>query len=713
MDIIIAQIHRELQSDNNPISEWQIKQAVLLFDKGNTIPFIARYRKEQTGTLDEVELVKIQDSLQKLKLLNQRKTTILEQLKNTDGVDTLLLNKIENSWDKHEIEDLYLPYKPRRENKADKAIKAGLEPLARMIMAQGNTDPAILAKQFVCKEFENIDEVIEGSGEIIKRWFGERPHWRKKIRRFIWNHGLIVSKKGKAVDAEEKFKDYYDSSENLKKMPPHRFLAINRGARFGILAMKVKADLREVISDLESQVIKNQGSPTVPIIKSALKQTVSKTISSSIKNELLKEKTTWAEEQSVEIFAKNIYHLLMAAPLPQHRILAIDPAYRTGCKLVCINEQGDLKHNETIFPHAPQREFKQSVSKLQVLVNSYKTDAIAIGNGTASRETEFLVKKCRFNRDVKVFLVDESGASVYSASTIGRKEFPNYDVTVRGAVSIGRRLADPMAELVKIDPKAIGVGQYQHDINANLLQQKLDESVMLAVNKVGVNLNTASPYLLKYISGLGEKLGFEVENHRKINGRFSTRDELLKVKGLGPKAYEQAAGFLRIEDGTQPLDATTIHPESYNIVGKLASVLGSSVSDLLGNKEILAKAESASLDFKEEDSTKLKDIIEALKHPGRDPRKPAKVFEFNKNIRSISDLIPDMLLPGIITNIVKFGAFVDIGIKENGLIHLSNMTDRYISDPQEIVNIHQQVIVKVLTIDVARKRIGLGLEKGK
>jgi uncharacterized protein len=547
----------------------------------------------------------------------------------------------------------------------------------------------------------------------MKRWFGERSYWRKKIRNYIWNNGLVISKKSKAEDPEEKFKDYYDSKEGIKKMPPHRFLAINRGARLGILTMKVKTDLSEVISDLESQVVKNPGSPVVPMIKSTIKQTVSKTIVPSINNELLKQKTGWAEEQSVEVFAKNIYHLLMAAPLPQHRILAIDPAYRTGCKLVCINEQGDLKHNETIFPHAPQREFKQSLSKLQVLVNSYKIDAIAIGNGTASRETEFLVRKCRFNRDVKVFLVDESGASVYSASTIGRKEFPNYDVTVRGAVSIGRRLADPMAELVKIDPKAIGVGQYQHDIDQGLLKQKLDESVMLAVNKVGVNLNTASPYLLKYISGLGENTALHIEEYRKENGKFSGRSELLKVKGLGPKAFEQAAGFLRIENGKQVLDATTIHPESYPIVRKLAKFLQCTVVELLGNDDLLNNFEVAGLKLSTEETSKLPDIIEALKHPGRDPRKPAKVFEFNKNIRSIADLTPEMLLPGIITNIVKFGAFVDIGIKENGLIHLSNMADRYISDPQEIVSIHQQVIVKVLEIDASRKRIGLALEKGK
>ena len=708
MDIIIEQLHVELL-----IPQWQIKQAVSLFDKGNTIPFIARYRKEQTGTLDEVELIKIQDSLNKLRLLEQRKSTILDQLNTISGINPELLKKIENSWDKHEIEDLYLPFKSRRENKADKAIKAGLEPLAKMIMAQGKAEPSVLAKRFICKDYKSIDEVLEGASEIIKRWFAERSFWRKKIRNFSWNYGLIISKAGKKEDTEGKFKDYCDSSESIKKMPPHRFLAISRGDRLGVLKMKVKNDLKDVISDLEKQVIKNTDSPSVPMIKSVLKQTVSKSIVPSINNELLKEKTIWAQEQSVEIFAKNIYHLLLAAPLPQHRILAIDPAYRTGCKIVCLNEQGDLKHNETIFPHAPQREFKQSVSKLQVLVNSYKIDAIAIGNGTASRETEFLVKKCRFNRDVKVFLVDESGASVYSASTTGRKEFPNYDVTVRGAVSIGRRLADPMAELVKIDPKAIGVGQYQHDISEGLLQQKLDESVMLSVNKVGVNLNTASPYLLKYISGLGKKTAFEIENYRKSEGRFSARNELLKVKGLGPKAFEQAAGFLRIEEGLEPLDSTTIHPESYDLVRKLSSALKCSVIDLLGNSEILLKAESADLKFSKEDLAKLPDIIEALKHPGRDPRKPANVFEFNKNIRSIADLKPDMLLPGIITNIVKFGAFVDIGIKENGLIHLSNMADRYISDPQEIVNIHQQVIVKVLEVDAARKRIGLKLEKGK
>lgn len=705
MKKIITPLFNELK-----IPEWQIKQAVLLFDQGNTIPFISRYRKEQTGELDEVELVKIQDSLKKLRILEIRKNTILEKLNALEGIDIDLINKITDSWDKHEIEDLYLPYKPRKQNKADNAIKAGLEPLAKMIMAQGITEPAMLAKRFICKDYKSVDEVLEGASEIIKRWFTERPYWRKKLRTFIWHEGAIHGKRAKAEDSEEKFKDYYDFSESLKKMPPHRFLAIKRGDRLGILNISIKTDLSTVIKDFENQVIKNINSPTVSLIKTALKQVLSKTIVPSLNNELLKEKTLWAEEQSVEIFAKNIYHLLLAAPLPQHRILAIDPAYRTGCKIVCINEQGDLKHNETIFPHAPQREFKQSVSKLQVLVNSYKIDAIAIGNGTASRETEFLVKKCRFNRDVKVFLVDESGASVYSASTIGRREFPNYDVTVRGAVSIGRRLADPMAELVKIDPKAIGVGQYQHDIDQGLLKQKLDESVMLAVNKVGVNLNTASPYLLKYISGLGENTALHIEEYRKENGKFSGRNELLKVKGLGPKAFEQAAGFLRIENGIQVLDATTIHPESYGIVSKMAKSLKCKIADLLGSEELLSQAKEKDLLLSSEERKKLPDILEALKHPGRDPRKPAKVFEFNKNIRSISDLKPDMLLPGIVTNIVKFGAFVDLGIKENGLIHLSNMADRYISDPQEIVSIHQQVIVKVLEVDVARKRIGLGLE---
>lgn len=708
IDKIITQLNKELQ-----ITEWQIKQAVLLFDKGNTIPFISRYRKEQTGELDEVELVKIQDNLEKLKILETRKNTILEKLSEIEGIDPEILKKIADSWDKHEVEDLYLPYKPRKQNKADNAIKAGLEPLAKMIMAQGDTEPNALAKRFVCPDYKTIDNVLNGALDIIKRWFTERSYWRKRIRAFIWHEGLIHGKRAKAEDPEEKFKDYYDFSESLKKMPPHRFLAIKRGDRLGILKISVKTDIAAVVKDLESNVIKNESSPTVPLIKTALKQVISKTIVPSLNNELLKEKTLWAEEQSVEIFAKNIYHLILAAPLPQNRILAIDPAYRTGCKIVCLNEQGDLKHNETIFPHAPQREFKQSVSKLQVLVNSYKIDAIAIGNGTASRETEFLVKKCRFNRDVKVFLVDESGASVYSASTIARREFPNYDVTVRGAVSIGRRLADPMAELVKIDPKAIGVGQYQHDIDPGLLQQKLDESVMLAVNKVGVNLNTASPYLLKYISGLGENTALHIEEHRKENGKFSERNELLKVKGLGPKAFEQAAGFLRIENGKQVLDATTIHPESYGIVGKVAKSLNCQIADLLGNDELLSEAEENDHSLDNDEIKKLPDILEALKHPGRDPRKPAKVFEFNKNIRSINDLQPDMLLPGIVTNIVKFGAFVDIGIKENGLIHLSNMADRYITDPQEIVSIHQQVIVKVLEVDAPRKRIGLSLEKGK
>ena len=708
MKKIIKQLNNNLH-----IAEWQIKQAVLLFDQGNTIPFISRYRKEQTGELDEVELVKIHDNLKKLRILEVRKNTILEKLSELKGVDNELIKKIADSWDKLEIEDLYLPYKPRKQNKADNAIKAGLEPLAKMIMAQGETEPNILAKSFIHSDYKTIDEVLDGALEIIKRWFTERPYWRKKIRTCIWHEGLVYGKRAKAEDPEEKFKDYYDFSESLKKMPPHRFLAIKRGDRLGILKILVKTDLSIVIKDLESNVIKNESSPAVLLIKAALKQTLTKTIVPSLNNELLKEKTLWADEQSVEIFAKNIYHLLLMAPLPQHRILAIDPAFRTGCKIVCLNEHGDLKHNETIFPHAPKREFKQSISKLQVLVNSYKIDAIAIGNGTASRETEFLVKKCRFNRDVKVFLVDESGASVYSASTIARREFPNYDVTVRGAVSIGRRLADPMAELVKIDPKAIGVGQYQHDIDPGLLQQKLDESVMLAVNKVGVNLNTASPYLLKYISGLGENTALHVEKYRKDNGKFSERNELLKVKGLGPKAFEQAAGFLRIEDGKEVLDATTIHPESYGIVDKIAKSLKCKITDLLGNDELLGQAEKEDLSLNNEEIKKLPDILDALKHPGRDPRKPAKVFEFNKNIRSINDLKPDMLLPGIVTNIVKFGAFVDIGIKENGLIHLSNMADRYITDPQEIVSIHQQVIVKVLEVEVARKRIGLSLEKGK
>lgn len=708
MKKLITQLNKELQ-----ISEWQIEQAVQLFDQGNTIPFISRYRKEQTGELNEVELVKIHDGYKKLRILEIRKNAILVKLGEIAGIDSETLEKITNSWDKHEIEDLYLPYRPRKQNKADNAIKAGLEPLAKLIMAQGETDPKLLAKRFISSNYKTIDDVLNGALEIIKRWFTERTYWRKKLRNFIWNNGLIHGKRAKAEDSEEKFKDYYEFSENIKKIPPHRFLAIQRGDRLGIIKISIKTNFSSVINDFESIVFKNNSSPSIPLIKSALRQTVSKTIVPSLNKELLKEKTIWSEEQSVEIFAKNIYHLLLSSPLSQHRILAIDPAYRTGCKIVCLNEQGDLKHNETIFPHAPQREFKQSVSKLQVLVNSYKIDAIAIGNGTASRETEFLVKKCRFNRDVKVFLVDESGASVYSASTIARREFPGYDVTVRGAVSIGRRLADPMAELVKIDPKAIGVGQYQHDIDPGLLQQKLDESVMLAVNKVGVNLNTASPYLLKYISGLGENTALHIEAYRKENGKFLERNELLKVKGLGPKAFEQAAGFLRIENGKQTLDSTTIHPESYAIVSKIAKSLNCKVSDLIGNDEILEMATEKELSLDTTELKKLPDILEALKHPGLDPRNPAKVFEFNKNIRSISDLKPEMLLPGIVTNIVKFGAFVDIGIKENGLIHLSNMADRYISDPQEIVNIHQQVIVKILEIDIARKRIGLSLEKGR
>ena len=692
------------------ISSVQVLNTINLLNEGATVPFISRYRKERTGSLDEIQISKIKELNEKFTELEKRKETVLKTIDEQEKLTPELKSRIENCYDAVELEDIYLPYKPKRRTKAAIAREKGLEPLAKIIMKQVERDPVFRANSFLNDEVESAEDALAGARDIVAEWISENEKARNIVRRGFDLGAGISSKIIKRKEEEAaKYRDYFDWNEPLKKCPSHRLLAMRRGENEGFLRVSISPDEDRVLENLERFFVKgnNESSGQVALaVKDSLKRLIQPSIETEFAN-LSKEK---ADEEAIKVFADNLKQLLLAPPLGQKRILAIDPGYRTGCKVVCLDEQGNLLHNETVYPHKPQEEKKMAAKKITSMVEVYRIDAVAIGNGAASRETEAFLKKLRYNREIRVYVVSEDGASVYSASPVARKEFPQYDVTVRGAVSIGRRLMDPLAELVKIDPKSIGVGQYQHDVDQKKLKNSLDTVVELSVNSVGVNLNTASRHLLTYVSGLGPQLAENIVAFRKENGAFSSREALKKVPRMGPKAFEQAAGFLRIPDAENPLDNSAVHPESYKIVQQIAKDLKCEVKDLVQNEERASKIDFQKYLTEEVGWPTLNDIKNELQKPGRDPRKPIKVFEFAEGIFSIEDLHEGMELPGIVNNITRFGAFVDVGVKQSGLVHISELADRFISDPNEIVKLHQHVKVRVKEVDVARKRIQLSMK---
>lgn len=705
MSIIHALISTSLSIPLKPI-----ENCIQLLEEGATIPFISRYRKEATGGLDEVQIAQVKSLHEKYKELEKRKEFILKSIEEQEKLTPELKTTIEECWDATELEDLYLPFKPKRQTRAEMARKKGLEPLAGWLMAQhrGPVEPKVA--EFVKEEVVTADEALKGACDIIAEWVNEDASARQAIRTIFAREAIIASKVVKGKEEEgEKYRDYFDFSAPLSRCPSHRILAVRRGEAEGFLRVSIAPDDEKCVDRLVRRFVKNDNASSYQVedaVVDAYKRLLKPSIETEFAN-LSKEK---ADEEAIAVFAENLRQLLLAPPLGQKRILAIDPGYRTGCKLVCLDEQGNLLHNETIYPHPPQKETSKAASKVVKLVSTYRIDAIAIGNGTASRETERFIANLRYEKEVKVFVVSESGASVYSASKIAREEFPEYDVTVRGAVSIGRRLSDPLAELVKIDPKSIGVGQYQHDVDQSKLKRSLDQTVESCVNQVGVNLNTASKHLLTYVSGLGEALAQNIVNYRAKNGPFRSRKELKKVPRLGEKAFQQCAGFLRVPDSENPLDNSAVHPESYPVVERMAGDMNLSVQELMHNKALIDTLEMDRYKTETVGTETLTDILQELEKPGRDPRGTSKVLEFDPSIRAIGDLKEGMVLPGIVTNITNFGCFVDVGIKENGLVHISELADRFVSNPAEVVSLHQHVKVKVLTIDLTRGRIQLSMK---
>jgi uncharacterized protein len=682
-----------------------IKNTLELLNGGATIPFISRYRKEMTGGLDEVEIATIRDLAKKHDELIARQKTILGSIEEQGKLTVELKEKIESSFDPNQLEDIYLPYKQKRLTKGDKAKKLGLEPLAKMIMSQNGGKPFSMADRFVKGDVEDEEMAIAGAKDIIAEWINENDVARSRMRHLFQRKAQLHSKlaKGKELEAD-KYKDYFDFKEPLYKSASHRFLALYRAEREGLLSLKAQPEKEDAIELLERFFVKGNDECS-EIVSEACKESYSRLMCPSLENEILKEAKEKADLEAIKVFSTNLRQLLLAPPVGSKRVLAIDPGFRTGCKVVCLDESGSLLTNATIYPHPPQNESAQAQAKIAQLVQAYKIEVIAIGDGTAGRETESFIKKTRFDRDLEVYSVREDGASIYSASPIARKEFPEYDVTVRGSVSIGRRLMDPLAELVKIDPKSVGVGQYQHEVDQSNLKVALDDVVVSCVNTVGVDLNTASPYLLSYVSGLGPAIAENIVAFRSENGGINSREELKKVKRLGDKAYEQAAGFLRVRNSLNPLDNSAVHPESYKSVQAMAKKLKVEIKDMIGNEELVKQINKS--DFPNIDSFTFDDLIKELKKPGRDPRKTAKVLEFDPTIRTIGDLRTGMTLSGIVTNVTAFGAFVNIGIKENGLIHKSNLADTYVEDPSKYISLHEHVEVQVLELDVERKRIGL------
>tara|TARA_B110000208_G_scaffold191022_1_gene256515 strand:+ start:9389 stop:11506 length:2118 start_codon:yes stop_codon:yes gene_type:complete len=690
-----------------------VENTISLLNEDATIPFISRYRKERTGNLDEVQIGEIVKFKEVFEALEKRKKTILKALEEQLVLTDEFTQKINLSRDLVSLEDLYLPYKKKRKTKAETARLQGLEPLAKMIMSQRVNDLEYTASKYISNEVETIECALEGARFIMAEWINERTDIRNNIRHQLERFGTISSKVIKSKVEEEKaqkFKDYFDWQESLKRIPSHRFLAILRAENEGFIRVKIAIDAESALQKMEDRIIRSQNDCAAQI-QLAIKDAFKRLLFPSLSNEAISIAKEKADEAAIIVFTKNLKQLLLGAPLGEKRILAIDPGFKSGCKIVCLNEQGDLIHNETIFPHAPQNQTIEAIKKISSLAEAHKIEAIAIGNGTASRETEQLIKKIQFKNSLDVFVVSEAGASIYSASKIARDEFPNYDVTVRGSVSIGRRLQDPLAELVKIDAKSIGVGQYQHDVDQTKLKKSLDTVVESCVNTIGVNINTASESLLSYVSGIGPKIAENIVNYRNKNGSFTSRTSIKKVPRLGGKAFEQAAGFLRIKSGKNPLDNSGVHPESYGLVDKMAKDLKKNISEFIGNKEILQTISLEKYSTESIGLPTLQDIIKELEKPGVDPRAKAKVFSFDASIKTIADLKIGQMVPGIVNNITNFGCFVDIGTKESGLIHVSNLSDTFVKDVNAIVTLQQQIIVKVLEVDVVRKRIQLALVK--
>lgn len=688
----------------------QVRNTIGLLESGATIPFISRYRKERTGGLNEVQITDIKNQLDKLTELKARKDTILNALEKQEKLTPELKARIEASWDSNEIEDIYLPYKPKRVTRAEMARKKGLEPLAKLIAAQREPFLSGRVPAFVQGEVKDEEDALSGARDIIAEWVNENERTRNQVR-FAFRQAVISAKVIKGKEEEgAKYRNYFQFEEKLSRCQSHRLLAVRRGEEEGILRVSIApADDDACLESLYRQYKRNNGACWEQF-QLAIDDAYKRLLKPSIESEFAKSSKQKADEEAIRVFADNLRQLLLAPPLGQKRVLGIDPGYRTGCKVVCLDTQGNLLHNETIYPHPPKNERKKAEIKIQHLVEAYNIDAISIGNGTASRETEEFITNIRYTRPVKVFVVSEDGASVYSASAVARAEFPEYDVTVRGAVSIGRRLMDPLAELVKIDPKSIGVGQYQHAVDQALLKKSLDQTVESCVNLVGVNVNTASKELLTYISGLGPVLAQNIVQYRAENGPFDSRKDLKKVPRLGEKAFEQCAGFLRIPNGSNPLDNSAVHPESYPVVEKMAADLHCTVGELMKRKELKQQICLEQYQTDEIGMPTLQDIMKELDKPGRDPRSEIQEFSFNPDIHTIDDLQEGMVLPGIVTNITNFGCFVDVGIKENGLVHISELADRFVSNPAEVVSIHQHVQVRVLSIDTARKRVQLSMK---
>ena len=693
------------------ISLKQTSATIKLLDEGATIPFISRYRKEATGGLDETQIQAIATAYEKAQELEKRKKHITETIAVQDKLTPELEKKIAECFDAQTLEDIYLPFKPKRRTKAEIAREKGLEPLARVIMAQNSDDVKRSAMRFVNDNVADTDEAIEGAADIIAKWISENQGVGNTVRNMFSREATVTCKvaKGKEEEAAN-YQNYFDFSAPLKRCGSHRILAMRRGEREGLLRVDISIPEEKILDRLAERLVKND-TESAQVVEKALTDSYKRLIKPSIENEFASLSKAEADDQAISLFAQNARQLLFAPPLGRKRILAIDPGYRTGCKVVCLDEQGNLLHNDTIYPTPPKSETALAAKKITHLIEVYKIDAIALGNGTASRETEHFLSSLRYNRDVKVFVVSEDGASIYSASKLAREEFPDKDVTVRGAVSIGRRLLDPLAELVKIDPKSIGVGQYQHDVDQTKLKKSLEFTVESCVNSVGVNLNTASKELLTYVSGLGPQLAQNIVSYRADNGDFTTRKQLMKVPKLGPKAFEQCAGFLRIPDGENPLDNTAVHPENYRIVEQMAKDCKCTVTDLIKNKEKREKIDISRYVTAETGLPTLTDIMAELEKPGRDPRKGVAVMKFDENIKTFDDLTEGLVLKGIVTNITQFGVFVDIGIKENGLVHISELSDKFVSSASEVVKIHQQVTVKVKSIDRERRRIALTMKQ--
>ena len=697
--------------NNLQLSEQNINATLKLFSEDCTIPFISRYRKDATGNLDEVEIENIFKLNKQFEEIIKRKESILKSIEEQDFLTPELKNKIDGSFDLQELEDLYLPFKKRRKTKADAAKEKGLEPLAKIIMSQNSNDVQSLASKYLNEQVNSEEEALQGARDIIAEWVNENLYVRKNLRRLFQRKAIITSKVIKTKKDEEtaqKYKQYFEWEEGLNRIPSHRLLAMLRAETEGFVRTKIEIDKDEALDTVEKAIVKSNNECADQIYL-AIADSYKRLLEPAISNEILQEAKAKADEKAIEIFSENLRQLLLAPPLGEKRILAIDPGFKSGCKIVCLDEKGDLLHNETIYPHAPQNESGMAMKKIRSMVNANQIEAISIGNGTASRETEFFIKKIAFDKPPLVFVVSEAGASVYSASKIAREEFPSFDVTVRGAVSIGRRLQDPLAELVKIDAKSIGVGQYQHDVDQTQLKNELDATVMKCVNSVGINLNTASKSLLSYVSGIGEKLAENIVNYRTENGAFEDRKQLKKVPRLGEKAYQQAAAFIRITNGKNPLDNSAVHPEAYKLVEKMAKDLGLKTDDLIANKEKIQTINPEKYITEDIGILGIKDILKELEKPGLDPRKAAKVFEFDPNVKSIKNLKPGMILPGIVNNITAFGCFVDVGIKESGLVHISQLKEGFVSDVNEVVKLHQHVQVRVVEVDEDRKRVQLSM----